>query len=121
MPSDPPKDRKESRLDSSAEVLVLVEKSSEITLVGQSVACETVNLSSSGVGLLLDRFVPTNSIIKMTISIVDPPLLRAFDLTGEIRWVKEADEGCHTGIRFQQTGEFDSWKDGFQKHMGAKR
>lgn len=98
-----------------------MEKSRDVTLVGQSIECETVDVSVSGIGILLNRFVPTDSIIKVMISTLDFPLVRTFNLNGEIRWVTELDEGCQTGIRFQQTGEFDSWKEGFQKRMGRER
>ncbi len=121
MPSDLTENRKEPRLKSSIKVSVHVEKSSDVTLVGRSIECETVDVSVSGIGILLDRFVPTDSILKVMISTLDFPLVRAFNLIGEIRWATELDKGCHAGIRFQQTGEFDSWNDRFQKHMGRER
>ena len=94
-----------------------MEQSSDITLIGQSVECETVDVSCSGIGILLDRFVPTESNVKVIISSLEFPLVRVFNLVGETRWVKEVDQGCQTGIRFQQTDDFDSWEKGFQKRI----
>ncbi len=76
------------------------------------VACETVDFSANGIQVAMDSSLTSGAIHRMSLEL--PSSSERFQLTGEVRWVREAaDTGGYTaGIRlFNSEGtEIIDWK-----------
>lgn len=63
----------------------------------------TRDISSTGLRILANTFLPINSILKIDLSLVKPP--RLITALGKVRWIKSryADELFEMGIEFVET------------------
>ena len=78
-------------------------------LVGESITCESVDFSTSGLRLRTDQALIPNTLLDITLSVGDA--VSSYQLRGEIRWTEIIDNGCHIGVSFieEKGTDLDSW------------
>jgi hypothetical protein len=78
-------------------------------LVGVTIACETVDLSTHGLQLKTNLELTTGTLLNITIGIGDP--FAMYLLRGELRWIRpDGDDYC-MGVLLKEAGDtdFDKW------------
>lgn len=97
--------RRATRIKEEASVSInLVSK--EALVPGKKISYHlTKDISSTGIKILTNTFLPIKSLLKIELSFIKPPKL--FSAFGEVRWVKTryADELFEIGIEFVNTPE----------------
>ena len=105
-----PDDRIESRLNKAVRVLIKIEECSDLTMIGRTIHCETVNLSSNGIGICCETSLPEKTKVSITISTLDYPIA-LLDLLGETRWIQGNEDGRIAGIWLEQSDPIDTWRN----------
>ncbi len=111
--------RSEPRIGSQIRFFVHVhECDEEPDLVGVSVVCEAIDVSRHGMQFLADQIIPIGSTLNITIGVGEP--FAMFLLIGEIRWVRQTEDGCFIGILLRE-GEADyaDWGSRFKEIFGV--
>lgn len=86
-------------------------------LVGVSVECEAIDISSRGMQFKTDSKLFPRSIVNITIGVGDP--FAMYELQGEIRWVKSLDDDFCMGILLQENdGDYEKWESAFKSTFG---
>ncbi len=78
-------------------------------LVGESITCESIDFSISGLRLRTDQALVPNTLLNITLSVGDA--VPRYLLRGEIRWTEIIDNDCHMGVSFieEKGTDLDSW------------
>jgi hypothetical protein len=78
--------------------------SAELRVEGKLVTGVTRNLSIGGVCVEIDRPIPEQSIVRLTLFVVEDDVemegARGLELTGTVQWTAEGDRGWAIGIKF---------------------
>jgi hypothetical protein len=78
--------------------------SAEVRLEGRAVTGVTRNLSTGGVCIEIDRPIPENTQVRLTLFIVEDDIetegLRGLEVSGNVQWAAEADRGWAIGLKF---------------------
>ena len=86
-------------------------------LLGKNISGSTVDISASGLGLVLDCKVPVNSNLDVRVTLKGE--FKKYFLSGKIRWCKESDVagmfavGVSLHERTDVATDLDSWKEEF--------
>ncbi|MBW2460814.1 MAG: PilZ domain-containing protein [Deltaproteobacteria bacterium] len=77
----------------------------EVILDGVSVAAQTSNVSTGGVGLVLDRPVPEGGNVSLTLFLtqdgIEDPDEEPFEVVASVMWAGPRDDGSHSaGLQF---------------------
>ncbi len=107
---DEPDERIESRLNKAVRVLIRIKECSDLTKIGKTIHCETVNLSSNGIGICCETYLPEKTKVSITISTLDYPIA-LLDLLGETRWIEENEDDRIAGIWLEQSDPIDTWRN----------
>lgn len=87
-------------------------------LVGVSVVCEAVDMSRHGMQFLIQQIIPVGSTLNITIGVGDP--FAMFLLIGEIRWLRQTEDGCFIGVLLrEQEADFADWGSRFDEIFRA--
>ena len=105
-----PDERIESRLNKAVRVLVRIKECSDLAKIGKTIHCETVNLSSNGIGICCETYLPEKTKVSITISTLDYPIT-LLDLLGETRWIQENADGSIAGVRLEESDPTDTWRN----------
>lgn len=78
--------------------------SAELRVEGRVITGTTKNLSMGGLCVEIDRPLPENSLVRMTLFVVEEDVeaegARGLELTGNVQWVAEGDRGYAVGLKF---------------------
>ena len=78
--------------------------SAELRLEGRVITGMTKNLSLGGLCVEIDRPLPENSLVRLTLFVVEEDVetegARGLDLTGTVQWMAEGDRNYAVGIKF---------------------
>jgi len=87
-----PENRRESERKSHHAVhsLQILFASETPGLLGNRLAGETIDVSTSGLGLILDQDVPVGCTLDVRVTLKDDP--KRYSLSGKVRWCKPAEE-----------------------------
>lgn len=82
-----------------------VEVAAEVEIAGDMVVASTNNISSGGVGIVVDRVVEEGAAIGVTLFLtqdgIEDPDEEPFEASAEVMWAAEQDEGRWVaGLRF---------------------
>ena len=101
---------REPRVEHSVKFVALVHEClDDPDLVGESITCESIDFSISGLRLRTDQALVPNTLLNITISVGDA--VSSYLLRGEIRWTKIIDNSCHMGVLFieEKGTDLGSW------------
>ncbi|MDT8452633.1 MAG: PilZ domain-containing protein [Gammaproteobacteria bacterium] len=83
--------RTDKRLDQKEALsLTIVFTSQNPALLGRTIKGSTINISASGLRIMLKTPLPADSTIDMSIKLKDDPY--TYFLSGKVRWCNESDE-----------------------------
>jgi hypothetical protein len=78
--------------------------SAELRVEGRVITGTTKNLSMGGLCIEIDRPLPENSFVRLTLFVVEEDVetegARGLDLTGNVQWNAEGDRGYSIGLKF---------------------
>lgn len=109
--------RSERRIGHKAKSLKIKSASGAPHLANEVLEGSTVNISASGLQIILGTAVQLNSTIDVWV-MLDNANAEKFALTGEVRWCSEAKAGeFHIGIllKDKQGSDYQSWRATFKK------
>ncbi len=112
--------RKEPRIDYNIRFFVHVHESEkEPDMVGMSLECDAIDLSSQGMQLATNAALSPGTLINITIGIGEP--FAMYILRAEIRWVRVKDEVSYMGVLLVPAEETDlaRWLEGFDALFAA--
>jgi hypothetical protein len=79
----------------------------------RTVFCSTADLSKDGLRLKLEKSIPVDTAVRVTVIFSVPP--KYFEHIGRVRWVREAcdDENWEIGVEFlaKNPGETRAWQE----------
>jgi len=112
-----PEDRREHKREAyhSALSLQIVFASVAPELLGKKLTAETIDISPSGLGIILDHEVPVDCTLDVRVTLKENSE-KIFFLTGKVRWCKPAGEtgkyaaGIALHERTDTTTDLDAWK-----------
>ena len=107
-------ERRESRLEKVVKVRIRIEECSDIKKTGNTILYETFNLSSNGIGIRCETYLPEKTKVGITISTLDYPIA-LLDLLGETKWIQENEDGGIAGILLEQSDPIDTWRNRLKK------
>lgn len=111
-----PEDRRESKREEhhSAMSLQIVFASVAPSLLGKKLNAETIDISATGLGIVLDYEIPVDCTLDVWVTLKDDP--DKFFLSGKVRWSKPAGErgkfaaGIHLHERTDTETCLSRWK-----------
>jgi len=114
----PVEHRSEQRISHKAKSLKVKSASGSPQLTNKEFLGSTVNISASGLQIILDHSLPLNSTIEVWVTL-DGDTKQHF-LSGEVRWSNEAKQGeHHIGIllknRTDIATDYTHWRETFKK------
>lgn len=99
--------RTESRIFQNIEFSVYVDEcEQDPKLIGEPFDCEALDVSAHGLKVLCDLKLYEGNSLNITIGVGEP--FSYYILKGELRWVKETDEGYEFGIKVIVDDQTDS-------------
>jgi hypothetical protein len=109
--------RSERRISHKAKSLKIKSASDSPQLANREFHGDTVNISASGLQIILDHSVPLNSSIELWV-ILDGNTTQYF-LSGEVRWCNEAKNNeFHIGILLKNRPDVETdytkWRESFK-------
>lgn len=109
--------RAEKRISHKARSLKIKSAAGAPHLANEVLEGSTVNISASGLQIILSCAVPLNSAIDVWVAL-DNASGQKFSLSGEVRWCSEAKAGeFHIGILLKDkpNTDYQSWRTTFKK------
>jgi hypothetical protein len=107
--------RGQRRIAEVANVEIVIDAAPGVPgLDGTVFPCRTADVSLRGVRLQVDRFLPVNAYVKLSVKFPRNP--ERFRHTGRVVWCRKAGEAdgdrYYAGIEFRPgaAGEFDEWR-----------
>ena len=105
-------DRIEARIESNFTIFIEVMASSaDHTSPGNVIVCNSLDLSASGLQVVVDKAIPVNSILRLCLDIKDrEPII----VVGEVKWQRPDAETDGTRIGFllfeSEDTDIEEWK-----------
>lgn len=86
--------------------------------IGQIALCGSLDMSPTGLRMRLDLRLPQFAILQLAIQFADK---QRFHLVGEVRWVKDCDEGYEVGFELLESEhtDFTDWQTLFENDEAA--
>lgn len=112
--------RSEARVPANIQFVVSVhECKDDPSLEGVSVKCVAVDFSPHGLQFRSDRELHPKSMLNITIAVGEPH--KAYDLLGEIRWVRNIDGDHAMGILLHEEPgtDWEAWQNDFPTIFNA--
>ncbi len=105
--------RKEERVRTTTQIILSVYDCAEDpSLIGYTTKGIVIDVTSNGLGVELDRSLPVQSIVNMTVAPAGLPIT-IFRMTGEVRWLEESGRMFQVGIKLFEIEEADRWREEF--------
>ncbi|MBV1872045.1 MAG: PilZ domain-containing protein [Gammaproteobacteria bacterium] len=87
--------------------------------IGSVALCGSLDISPTGLRMKLDQSLAQFAILQLGIQFADK---RRFHLVGEVRWVKDCDEGYEVGFEILESEQtdFTAWQTLFDEESSAE-
>ncbi len=112
--------RADKRFDQSEGISLKIVFSSENPgLLGKTMSAETLDVSASGMRILMERAIKIDSVLDVWVTLHDQN--KKYFLTGNVRWCRptETGENFHVGLvlreRTDTVTDLASWREAFKK------
>lgn len=103
--------RREDRRTSNERLFIQIVECSDNDLVGTTLSCHALDISSGGLRVRTDRFVPVGCHLDLWIDNSARP--GKFFLTSDVRWIMTLENGYEFGVQLHEGAatDIEEWRE----------
>ncbi len=111
--------RRERRIRTSTHVFLSIYESRQAPdLIGHTIKGSVLDVTRSGLGVLLPEPISIDTIINMTVAPTGYPIV-LYRLTGQVKWVEGGGDLYQAGVHILDVDEAERWRADFESRFDS--